>query len=81
MNQLIPLSDVKPDTPVLIVQMKASGSIRQRLVDLGFIEGTHLTCILQNGKSFHAFLLRNTVIALRRQDSSSILVTPCLPNA
>lgn len=81
MKQTIPLSDVGINIPVFIIALTASGPIRQRLIDLGFVEGTHLTCVLQNGRSFHAFLLRNTVIALRRQDSSHILVALSAPCA
>ena len=77
----MPLCDVPLGTEVLILSMNASGSIRKRLLDLGFIEGTRLCCILKNGRSINAYLIRNTVITLRRQDSACILVTPFSDNA
>ena len=77
MNQiLIPLSDTDPGMEYSIVSMNSSGSIRQRLLDLGFIEGTRLFCVMKNGRNLRAYQLRSTVIALRRTDSDHILVTP-----
>ncbi|MCL2054294.1 MAG: ferrous iron transport protein A [Oscillospiraceae bacterium] len=50
-------------------------SMRCRLCDLGLIEGSSVLCLqrsLRGGPS--AYLIRGAVIALRKEDSSKILV-------
>lgn len=50
-------------------------SMRRRLLDLGFIPGTRLTCILKSRRGESAaYLIRETVIALRKEDSALIQV-------
>ena len=76
-NVTMPLCDIDKGTVCSIVSMNAGGSIRHRLLDLGFVEGASLQCVLKGQKgNICAYLIKNTVIALRRRDSSCILVTP-----
>ncbi len=53
--------------------LEAAGSIRRRLQELGMIPGTWVECV---GKSPlgdpKAYLVRGTVLALRRQDAEQI---------
>ncbi len=58
----------------IITELNASGSIRRRLQDLGFVPGNRVTCIgvspLGDPKSFR---ISNTIIALREEDSGQLL--------
>ncbi len=55
--------------------IEAEAGIRHRLGDLGLIAGTRVTCV---GKSPlgdpTAYLIRGTVIALRKEDASKVFV-------
>ncbi len=56
-----------------ITAIHNTGSIRRRLMDIGFTEGTRVTCL---GKSPlgdpTAFSVKGTVIALRCEDAAGI---------
>lgn len=56
----------------------ADGSMRRRLLDLGLIEGTCITCLQKSPSGDPtAYFVRGTVIALRAGDAAHILVEPC----
>ena len=74
---VIPLSNIKPGETVRIVSIGNDGPMAGRLEDLGFEINSTISCVLQKTrKNIAAYLVRNAVIALRRQDSRYILVTP-----
>lgn len=53
-------------------------SMTQRLSDLGLVPGTQITCVI--GGTTHgpsAYLIRGSLIALRRADAAEICVTAC----
>jgi len=55
--------------------MKNSVSIRRRLYDLGFFEGGRVKCIGASPLGDpRAYLIRDTVIALRNKDCGEITV-------
>ena len=58
-----------------VVKIGQEGRMRRRLQDLGFVEGAPVRC-LQKAPSGDpvAFLIRGSVIALREEDASAILV-------
>ena len=73
MRQIL-LSDMKKGEKAVIKEIKIEGGLRQRLMDIGFIEGTEVTCVrISPFGDPKAFLIRRTVIALRNEDSSLIL--------
>ena len=73
MRQIL-LSDMKKGERSVIKEIKIEGTLRQRLMDIGFIEGTEVTCVrISPFGDPKAFLIRGTVIALRNEDSSLIL--------
>ena len=75
MQDIIPLSDLNINQNSKIEIFLVNSKIRQRLLDLGFIKGTDITCVLKNSSNdLSAYLIRGTVIALRKDDSSKILV-------
>ena len=58
-----------------VLELKNSGDIRRRLMDIGFTSGTVVECI---GKSPlgdpTAYLVKGSVIALRSEDSAKIML-------
>lgn len=69
------LCDIDVGQQATVVDLLCRGSIRRRLMDIGIIKGTRITCL---GKSPlgdpRAYLVRGAVIALRCEDSSNIIV-------
>ena len=71
------LNEMKPGETAIILSVEAEGGIRRRLIDLGFIDGTQICCVLTGRhRESSAFLIRNTLIALRREDSVLIRIRP-----
>lgn len=56
-----------------IRQVRTSGAMRRRLMDLGFVEGAKVKKLL-SGRGIDAYLIRGTLIALRRDDAMEILI-------
>lgn len=60
---------------VTVKKLLNNDSMRRRLQDIGVIEGTKILCLQ---KSFSgdptAYLIRGSVIALRKEDSEKIIV-------
>ena len=72
--RLIPLSDMRKGEKAVIKNILVKGDLRQRLMDIGFIEGTEIRCVrISPFGDPKAFLVRGAVIALRNEDSSGIL--------
>lgn len=69
------LSDMEEGTMSRVTELLAEGGIRRRLRDIGLIEGTNIRC-LNRGPSGDpiAYLIRGAVIALRREDSSKVII-------
>lgn len=78
---LIPLSCLKSGQRALIVRLKSviMGEKRRRLSDLGFVKGGEVS-VYMNSPLGHpvAYLVRDTAIALRRDQADHILVQPIL---
>lgn len=74
-NTLITLKDLKPEEKAVVVHLDIDGVMRRRLLDLGFVKGTPVTCIRRSPLGDPvAFQVRNTVIALRESESTKIFV-------
>ena len=59
-----------------VSQLLSDTSMRRRLQDIGLIEGTKVECIQKSPSGDPiAFLIRGAVIALRTEDSSSVLMS------
>lgn len=59
-----------------ISQLKLTGDMRRRLLDLGFIPGTKVQCLYRSPLGDPtAYFIRGTVIALRREDAGQIIVS------
>ena len=76
MKEIRALCDINPGESVTVKELLTQGSMRRRLIDIGLIENTEVKCI---GRSPcgdpSAYMIRGAVIAIRREDSSSILVS------
>ena len=75
MNNIITLNNLKVGKMARLIKINNVGSIRRRLLDLGFIPGTIIKAELDNPfKDPIAYRIRNTIIAIRNSDSKDILV-------
>ncbi|MGE7185033.1 FeoA family protein [Peribacillus sp. NPDC006672] len=73
--KMLRLSDCKPGDHVLIKSLSLEGTMRRRLLDLGFVKGSEITVIQRSplGDPM-AFRVSDTTIALRKEESSKIHV-------
>jgi len=67
------LWELKTDQGCTISSLKEDCAMAQRLTELGFIPGEHTVKLLHN-RGMAAFLLRGTLIALRRADAACVQV-------
>lgn len=77
---LSPLSHLEPGASARIVLLLATKaqpketSIQERLLDLGFEPGVMVSCLIQQkNREISAFLVKGSVIALRKEDADLIL--------
>ncbi|HIV34899.1 MAG TPA: ferrous iron transport protein A [Candidatus Blautia intestinigallinarum] len=71
------LSQLSPGQSGIILALSKNLNIQRRLLDLGFVQGTRIKCLFRSPLGDPtAYLIRGTVIALRREDASKILITP-----
>lgn len=76
MTDLVSLATLEIGEKATICCLLLTGTMRRRLQDIGLIEGTNVECLLKSPSGNPvAYLIRGAVIALRQEDSSSILVT------
>lgn len=69
------LCDIKVGDKVIVKEINSDENIKRRLLDIGLVKGTYVECVF---KSFFndplAYLIRGTVIAIRKDDSKNIRV-------
>ncbi len=69
------LSEIPIGTACVISRLGGSGTMKQRLMDLGFVEGTRIVPVLSSiFKNPRAYSLRGTIIALRNDDAAGVEV-------
>ena len=69
------LSDIKPGESARIRSLSCSGSLRRRLLDIGLVENTAVTCLgASPAGDPKAYLIRGAVIAIRSRDCRGILI-------
>ena len=73
------LNTIPEGGKVRVSRLLSSGSMRRRLLDIGLIPGTRVTCQGHSPAGDPAadpvaYLIRGAVIALRAEDASQILV-------
>ena len=76
------LSQIEKGRKGRVEHVSAAGSIRRRFLDLGLTPGTWVECVgVSPLGDPAAYLVRGTVIALRRQEAECIRVWPGEPDA
>ena len=69
------LNDLQPGQQAIVQELRSTGSIRRRLLDIGLVEGTDVSCLQKSPAGDPvAYLIRGAVIAIRSEDSSQIVV-------
>ena len=70
------LSSLRPGMDCRLLKLELTGSMRRRLLDMGFLPGADLHCafIAPSGSPL-AIVCKQTLIALRLNDCSQIQVT------
>jgi DtxR family Mn-dependent transcriptional regulator len=67
---------------VVALSKGCTGLNRRRLLDLGFTPGAQVTAMLANVEdAAHAYRIRDTLIALRKQQAEQVLVRPLVPRS
>ena len=58
-----------------VVEILGEKSITRRLLDIGFVPETKVECVLQSlKKDIKAYKIRGTLIAIREEDASNIII-------
>ena len=58
-----------------VTALEAGSGMRRRLLDIGLIPGTRVTCVAKSPAGDPAaYLIRGAVIAIRSEDSRAILI-------
>lgn len=73
MGKIISLAEMQPGQEARINGIRATGSIRRRLLDIGLVNGTDIKCVGRSPAGDPlAFYIRGAVIAIRSEDCSKI---------
>ncbi len=69
------LCDLSVGQSATVEALLSGGTMRRRLLDIGLISGTPVTCVGRSpGGDPAAYLIRGAVIAIRDSDSADILI-------
>lgn len=75
-NHIRPLAELREGQSARIAALLSGGTMRRRLQDIGFIEGTQVECVQKSPAGDPvAYRVRDALIALRMEDSINVLVT------
>jgi len=75
MMKTIPLSTIGIGSICQVVSLNLQGLLRRRILDLGMVPGTPIQCIRKSPAGDPiAYLVRDTLIALRSEDAQHITV-------
>ena len=71
------LNDLKLFSSAKILKLNCIGTLRRRILDLGFIENSIISLKLKSPSSgIKAYEIRGTLVALRDEDASMIEIVP-----
>ena len=71
------LCELKAGESATVRALLSTGGIRRRLMDIGVVNGTTVTCVGRSpGGDPAAYAIRGAVIAIRDRESAEILVEP-----
>ena len=70
------LSELSPDEKCRVLSMNSKSEIRRRLLDMGLIPGTLVSCAFKSPWGDpSAYLIRGALVALRQEDAEEIFVS------
>ena len=73
MKKLVGMDTLEENQTGQVEKILLNGKMRNRLNDLGLIEGTYIECLYRN-KGISAYMIRGAVIAIRTEDTSLIKI-------
>lgn len=74
-ENIIPLNKAKEGETVIVRALTVDDRMRRRLLDIGLVEKTAVTCLQKSPLGDPtAYLIRGAVIALRAEDADGITV-------
>lgn len=74
-SSIFPLDFLTCEKQAVVVALLSRGNERRRNLDLGLVPGTNIKMLFEShSKNPKAYLIRETVIALRNEDANKILV-------
>ena len=68
------MADLSPGERAIVTDICMNTDMRRRLQDMGLIEGTLVECVGSPLGDPCAYLIRRTVIALRKEDASQVRI-------
>lgn len=69
------LDRLLPGEKAVVRKLVHCGGMRRRLLDMGFVENTEIECVGRSPAGDpSAFLVRGSVVALRREDCAQIKI-------
>ena len=72
----ITLSELPLNSLGYISKINCNENIKRRLLDIGLTSGTSVECVLESpGKDICAYLIRGSVIAIRKVDAKEVEVS------
>lgn len=70
------LAELREGDSARVTGLAATGAMRRRLLDLGIVAGTRVECAQESPAGDPvAYAVRGAIIALRREDAKTILVS------
>jgi len=76
-NQIIPLHQLPLGSFAKVVELKLEGLPRRRMLDLGLVADSVVEAVRRSPAGDPiAYYIRGALIALRKEESSQILVSP-----
>ena len=69
------LNELKVGESATVYELITKGTMRRRFLDIGLVESTKVTCIGRSpGGDPSAYLIRDAVIAIRKEDGQTIVL-------
>ena len=76
MSACLTLNDIRPGQSAVVRELRCTGAMRRRLLDIGLIRNTRVQCVGRSpGGDPSAYLIRGAVIAIRAEDCRDILIS------
>ena len=74
-TDIFSLDKIKEGDTVTVREVTASQPMRRRLLDLGFLSGTSVSCVMRSPLGDpSAYLVRGMLVALRSDDAKAVMV-------